>query len=206
LKKTGLLGGTFNPVHSGHLIMANELLIKLKLDNIVFMPNNIPSHKKNLNSVAPGDMRLKMIKFAIEGNEKFEISDLELKSNEVSYTYNTLIKLKKNIRKDKLFFITGSDSIMFSRWFNLDGVLGLVDGFISVLRPGTSEKDFYKAVERLKLKNVSKIKLLEVPVLDISSSEIRRRINKKIPIKYLVPEKVENYIKKNNIYSGGDHH
>ncbi|MBM3243930.1 MAG: nicotinate (nicotinamide) nucleotide adenylyltransferase, partial [Candidatus Omnitrophica bacterium] len=106
--KIGILGGTFNPVHIGHLILAEEALEKLGLNKIIFMPACLPPHKENIDIAAPNE-RLKMVKLAIKGNKKFIVSDIEIKRAGRSYTVDTVRELKKRSPKDEFYFIIGSD-------------------------------------------------------------------------------------------------
>lgn len=202
MKKIGILGGTFNPVHSGHLIIANEVLSSFELDKILFIPNKIPPHKKTGKAMCLPEMRLKMLELALKENQKFEISKIELESNEISYTYNTILKLKKTYPEDEFYFISGSDSLISDSWFKLDELLDMLSKFIIVLRPGFLKETLDKKIKELNLKNSMKLKIISIPTLDISSNKLRDRIKEGKTIKYLVPWEVEKFIIKNKLYKG----
>ncbi len=110
--KIGILGGTFNPVHIGHLILAEEVREKLKLDKIIFIPTALPPHKDNMD-IAPAGDRLKMLKLAIKGNKFFGVSDIEIKRKGRSYTIDTIKELKNKFVNDELYFIIGSDLLKY---------------------------------------------------------------------------------------------
>jgi nicotinate-nucleotide adenylyltransferase len=186
--KIGILGGTFNPPHIGHLVLAQESLNKLKLDKVIFIPTYLSPHKKIKNDNAY--MRHKMAVLACKGNPKFEVSGIELKKRDVSYSVNTLREFKKRYgEKAELFFIAGSDSLNeLESWKDIDEVLKLVK-FVVANRPNFP-------IEKLK----RKVKLIEVPALDISSFMIRNRVHNSQPIKYLVPESVRKFIIRHRLY------
>ena len=187
-KRIGILGGTFNPPHLGHLILAQESLKTLKLDKVTFIPTYISPHKKLWDSNAY--MRYKMVKLACKGNAKFEVSKIELKDGAVSYSVNTLRKLRDKYGENtELFFITGSDSLNeLESWKDITEVLRLTN-FVVANRSGFPVK---------KLKR--EVKLIKIPALDISSSMIRNRVRRSQPIKYLVPEPVRKFIIKHRLY------
>ncbi len=110
--KIGVLGGTFNPVHAGHLILAEEMREKLGLDQVVFIPTCIPPHKQ-AKGIAPADDRMAMVKLAIKGNRSFSVSDVEIKRQGASYTIDTIRQLKKSYPRDELIFIIGSDLLKY---------------------------------------------------------------------------------------------
>ena len=131
----GLLGGTFNPVHIGHLILAEEAREKLKLDKIIFIPTALPPHKDNLD-IAPADKRLKMLKLAISGNKYFAVSDIEIKRQGRYYTIDTLNELKRKYSRDELYFIIGSDLLKYlNEWKDLHEIIKMVK-FVCARRPG----------------------------------------------------------------------
>lgn len=187
-KRIGILGGTFNPPHLGHFVLAQETLKKLKLDKVIFIPTYIPPHKKIKSNNAY--MRYKMVALACRGNPRFELSKIELEKGSVSYSVDTLRKLRNKYGKNaELFFIIGSDSLNELRsWKDIDEVLKLAN-FIVANRPGFPVK---------KLKR--KVKLIEIASLDISSSMIRDRLRHSQSIRYLVPESVRKFIMKHRLY------
>jgi len=187
-RRIGILGGTFNPPHLGHLVLAREVLNKLKLDKVLFIPAYIPPHKKIKDNNAY--LRYRMVLLACKGNSKFEVSKIELERKTISYSVDTLQKLWNRYGKDiELFFIIGSDSLdELENWKDIDKILRLAK-LIVVNRPGFP-------VKRVS----SKIKQIKIPALDISSSMIRDRMRNSKSIRYLVPELVRKFIIKNKLY------
>lgn len=187
-KRIGILGGTFNPLHFGHLVLAQESLGKLKLDKVIFIPTYLPPHKKIKNTNAY--IRYKMVALSCRGNPRFEVSKIELEKRSVSYSVDTLRKLRDRYGENaELFSIIGSDSLNeLESWKDIEEVLRLAN-FIVVNRPGFPVKKLKK-----------KVKLIEIPALDISSSMIRNRVRHSQSIKYLVPESVRKFIIKHRLY------
>ena len=184
--KIGILGGTFNPPHKGHLVLAQEVLDKLKLDKIFFIPTNIPPHKEN-EGVDPNH-RLAMLKIATEGNEAFEVIDLEIKRGGVSYTVDTLKQLKKEFSSDEFYLIVGSD---------------LANDFSSWKEPEELKKEAKIVVghrDQYPLKDKDDFIILDIIQIDLSSSKIRDLIQNGHSIRYLVSEKVADYIEKHQLY------
>lgn len=186
--KIGILGGTFNPIHLGHLILAEEAREKLNFDKIIFVPTFLPPHKA-LSDIAAAVDRYKMIKLAIKTNKNLAVSDIEIKRDGLSYTIDTVKELKKTYVKDELYFITGSDLLKYlNDWKDLSEIIKAVK-LIVVTRPGYP-------LERIP----SYISTLAIRAVDISAFEIRQAIKEGNSFRYLVPEAVFNYIKKNNLY------
>jgi nicotinate-nucleotide adenylyltransferase len=187
-KRIGILGGTFNPPHFGHLVLAQETLKKLKLYKVIFIPTYTPPHKmvKGNNAL----MRYKMVALACKTNPKFEASKIELEKRAVSYSVDTLRRLKTKFGKGtELFFIIGSDSLSgLESWRNMDEILKLAN-FVVAYRPGYP-------IKKLNLK----VKSIKVPTLDISSSAIRGRVRRSQSIKSLVPEPVRKFIIDSKLY------
>jgi nicotinate-nucleotide adenylyltransferase len=189
--KIGILGGTFNPVHIGHLILAEEAREKLGLDKIIFIPANLPPHKDNVD-IAPPKARLRMLKLAIKGNKHFAVSNIEIKRDGRSYTIETVEALKKKLSNEELYFIIGSDLLnYFNEWKDLDKIMAMVK-FIVATRPGYP------------LANIpAHINTLSIRAVDISGFSVRRCIKEGKSFRYLVPEAVFEYIKKTNLYRDG---
>lgn len=186
MKKIGIIGGTFDPPHNGHLLIANEVLIALKLDEIWFMPNNIPPHKEN-GSTSSHD-RTEMITLAIEDHPSFFLQTIELKREGPSYTYETIKLLKEKYQDYTFYFIIGGDMVEYlPNWHNIDNLIDLIS-FVGVKRPGFSLKSPYPIIE------------VEVPQFDVSSSLVRERLANKESTKYLLPDRVRQYIEENHIY------
>jgi nicotinate-nucleotide adenylyltransferase len=191
MEKIAILGGSFNPIHIGHLILANTVCEEFNLDKIIFVPCYIQPLKSN-EDFASAEDRLAMIKLAIQNNPKFELSDIEIKRKGKSYTVDTLKYFKQ--KYDDLYFVIGADNIKdFHRWKEPDTILKLAK--LIVTNRGGIEK---KIPQRLRGK---KIFVCKIPDIEISSTLIRNNIRSNKSIKYLVPEKVEKYIIKNKLYT-----
>ena len=187
LKRVGILGGTFDPVHNGHLILASQARSLLKLDKIIFVPAYIPPHKRR--KITHIKHRLAMLRMALRGEKGFCISPFEVNRECKSYTVNTLKYFRKEMPDTRLFFLSGSDSVdQLHTWRDLDDVFRLAK-FIVAKRPNFSCSRKYKQIQ-----------FLRIPALAISSSEIRNLARNKQNIKYLVPDTVEKYIIKHKLY------
>ncbi len=187
--KIGILGGTFNPVHIGHLILAEEAAGKLKLDKVIFMPVYIPPHK-NSPDLIEAEHRYQMCILATKNNPNFEVSKLEIEREGKSYSVETLKELRKKYGKDvQLFFLTGSDSLkeLFS-WKDVDDIFKLSQ-FVVAQRPGYP-------IERLP----EEVKVVLITPIEVSSSLIRQRIKEEKSIRYLVPDEVRDYIIGHKLY------
>jgi nicotinate-nucleotide adenylyltransferase len=187
--KTGILGGTFDPVHNGHLITAQYVLEKRNLDKIIFIPCNISPHKTDLLS-SSAEHRLNMVKLAINNIPYFDYSDYELNAEGVSYTYNTLLYLSE--KYESLELIIGYDNLLvFEKWYQPDEIIRLASLVVMKRKTDIEEKRnryFEKAV------------LLDTPTIEISSTDIRERVRNNLPVDFLVPESVKKYIYETNLY------
>jgi nicotinate-nucleotide adenylyltransferase len=191
-QKIGILGGTFDPIHLGHLILAEQLAEKYGLEEIIFIPSASPPHKNN-KKVSSAQDRFKMTGLAIEDNPLFSISDIELKRKGKSYTVITVQKLKKLYPKSKLFLLCGSDVLNeLKTWRSPDEIYKLIKVIIGV-RPG------YNKIKKDN-KYAKKSIIEQINGLEVSSTEIRERVKKGKSIRYLVPAKVEEYIKAKGLY------
>jgi nicotinate-nucleotide adenylyltransferase len=199
-KKIGILGGTFNPIHCGHLIIAETVRESFGLDRVLFIPSGIPPHKSYIE-LTGAEHRYCMVECAVRSNPYFEASRIELDRTGYTYTVDTLISLK-SIYGDKtsLYFIIGADVINeLTTWKDYESVFRLC-GFIAVNRPGYDVKTALDDIERFDMQFGASIKILDAPQVDISSTGIRDRVKADKSIKYLVPECVEEYINKNRLY------
>lgn len=188
--RIGILGGTFNPIHIGHLILAEEALFKLKLDKVIFVPTFIPPHKNVEGGIKPKE-RLKMVELAIEDNPRFAVSTFELDSKSKSYSIDTLKEFRRLYGEDaQLFFITGSDLLkdLFS-WKDVNEIFKM-SKFIVANRPGYPVTEVPEEVERV-----------VITPIEVSSEDIRRRLKAGRSIRYLVPEKVREHIGKHGLYA-----
>ncbi|GAB4298086.1 MAG: nicotinate-nucleotide adenylyltransferase [Ignavibacteriaceae bacterium] len=195
MRKAGIFGGTFDPIHHGHLITAQSVREIRNLEKIIFIPSFIPPHKQNQQITSP-EHRLEMVKLAVEPVPFFEWSDFEIKAGRVSYTIDTLKEFRKNY--DQLEFIIGYDNIFqFHKWKDADEIIKLAQ--IIVLKRKSSHKPefidkYYKAAV-----------FVETRAIEISATDIRNRIRDGLPVYYLTPDKVLNYIEKNNLYKGSSY-
>jgi len=187
IMKIGILGGTFNPIHIGHLILAEEAREKLILDKIIFVPTYLPPHKDN-SDIAPANDRLAMVKLSISGNRYFSISGLEIKRDGRSYTIDTIKEFKTIYPNDDLYFIIGSDLLKYlDEWKDLVEIIKMVK-FIVATRPGYP-------LEKIP----AYISTVAIRAVDISGFEIRRCVKENKSFRYLVPEPVYKYIIKNKL-------
>ena len=191
MRRIGFLGGTFNPVHIGHLAIAQMAQETMRLEKIIFVPSNWPPHKKGYH-IAPARDRYHMVRLAIRGNPNLKISDFEIKKEGKSYTIDTLWHFRRIFPKDtKLFFIIGGDTLpQLKNWKYIDDILKIAT-FIVVNRPGQ-----FKKSKGIKIKYYS----VSMPGIDISSSYVRRRIAEGKTTKYFVQDNVLAYIKKHRLY------
>ena len=188
--RIGLLGGTFNPIHMGHMALAKASLARFSLDKVIFIPAYIPPHKK-VQSDPGADKRLAMVRLAVRGNRKFAVSDHEIKKKGISYTIDTVKFFgKKCGKKTQFFFIAGSDSLKgLSKWKKPGFLLKLVN-FVVAARPDFVMAGPYK----------NRIVLLDMPEVDVSSTDIRSRVRKGKAVGRLVPPAVAAYIRMNRLY------
>jgi len=185
--RLGLLGGSFNPIHHGHLISATRAAEAVRLDRVLFIPAAL-SPLKNGDGLASVRDRWAMLRLALKGNRLFEASDLELRRGGVSYTVDTLRELKRQT-KASLFWILGADAArLLPRWKSIEEVRRLAS-FIILPRPGDSVPP-----------KTPKDHIVRAPLLEISSSEIRDRIRKGLSVRYLVPDSVERYLREKGLY------
>lgn len=200
VKKLAIMGGTFDPIHMGHLVTAEAVRNEFSIDEVLFVPTGNPPHKSNIN-VTTAEHRYLMTVLATVANAHFNVSRIELDRDGVTYTIDTIKELKSIYGKNvKLYFITGADAIHeILTWKAPEELLQLCT-FVAVTRPGYNKQDLLDKVTSLREQFKSSIRFLEVPALAISSSDIRERVEVGRSIKYLVTEEVEKYINKHKIY------
>ena len=192
--KTCLFGGTFDPPHFGHLIVAQTIFEAEHFDKIVFVPAHIPPHKKErkISSVA---LRLEMLKMATMDNPNFEISDIELKRGGISYSLETIHTYKEQTGLDRedLYYLIGSDSLkQFQTWQNPKAILEECQ-LIVAIRPGFRPSDIPNWI-------LAKVQFANIPRIEISSTQIRARWVEDKTIRYMVTQPVWTYINKHNLY------
>lgn len=195
------MGGTFNPIHYGHLVAAEAARDAFQLDQVIFIPAGQPPHKSGL-FVADPEHRYLMTFLAIVSNQRFEISRVEIERTGLSFTSDTLAYFRALDPDVVWYFITGADAILdIVTWHHPDMIFQDAE-LIAASRPGYSLKKIEALKQQLGVERVARIHPLEVPALAISSSQIRERVQQGLSIKYLVPEAVEHYIAKNRVYEG----
>ena len=197
--RVGILGGTFDPVHLGHLIVAEEARVRLRLDQVMFTPAGQPWLKEG-QPVTPGSHRLRMVELAVASNPFFKVLVSEIDRSGPTYTVDTLEELQRSLGPDaRFYFIVGMDALeQFHRWKEPERLLDLCS-LVVASRPGHQGVDVNNLVGRYPQAG-ERLVLLTVPRIEISSTEIRRRVGEGISIKYLVPEAVEEYILEHGLY------
>lgn len=193
--RIGIMGGTFDPIHFGHLVTAEAARHRFDLRQVIFVPSGRPPHKLDRKLTSPSD-RLLMTLLATVNNPDFIVSDWEVKREQVSYTYDTMVAFREHFGDSaELFFITGADAVMEIIHWRKIAELSDLCSFIAATRPG-----YHFADIDVPPKLAEKLCFMEVPALAISSSDIRNRVAMGEPIKYLLPEAVEKYIIKHELY------
>lgn len=186
-KQIGIMGGTFNPVHIAHLVAAQQALTKLRLDEVWFIPDNIPPHKKVEKPISSKD-RATMLELATHDNPKFHVKLLELFRGGVSYTIDTVRYLKKVAPQNNYYLIMGSDQVnSFDTWKEADNLARLVT-LVGIRRPGYPQEPKYSMI------------WVDAPDIRLSSTAIRRSVATGTSIRYLVPESVRKYIIEKGLY------
>ncbi|MBU3200641.1 nicotinate-nucleotide adenylyltransferase [Clostridium estertheticum] len=197
--KKAIFGGTFDPIHIGHIHIAYEALYSLKLDKILFMPAGNPPNKLN-KQITDSKIRYDLVNKAIEGESNFEISDYEINKKENSYTYET-IELFSNVQsKTEWYFLIGADSLIdLDNWKNVDRLLNSCR-LVVYNRAGFELEKILKQKRYLENKYHNKIIFLDMPIIDISSTSIRKSIKEGRNINYLLPKGVEKIVEKLKLY------
>jgi nicotinate-nucleotide adenylyltransferase len=215
--KIGLFGGTFDPIHWGHLRSAEEVSETFSLDRVFFVPASIPPHKRG-QTTTPVKHRLRMVRLAVARNRRFAVSTAEITRPGISYSIDTLRHFARKLRKaDSLYFIVGLDAFReIGTWKDFAELFSLAT-FIVTSRPGTKDRNLLRgtgvAVKRLfcydpkegcyRHRSGSRLLFIELTDIAISASEIRNLVKRGQSIRYLVPSSVENYIKKTGLYRNG---
>lgn len=197
--KKAIFGGTFDPIHNGHLHIAYEALYRLGLNQIIFMPSGTPPHKMKKN-ITDAFLRYEMVKMATREERNFIVSSYEIDKSNLSYTYKTL-KHFSNLEKEvQWHFLTGVDCLMdIEKWKNADDIFKLCK-LIVFNRPGFNLKNIQYEKEKIENKYSTEIIFLDAPLLEISSTGIRNTVKEGKNISYLLPESVYNTIKQLNLY------
>ncbi|MDB4637995.1 MAG: nicotinate-nucleotide adenylyltransferase [Planctomycetaceae bacterium] len=201
--RLGILGGSFDPVHLGHLVMAEVCREQLNLDEVWFVPAGHPPHKTD-RELAPAKARAEMLEFALAGIPEFQVSDVELKKESTSYTVETLEKLAAENLDRELFLIIGADSLQdFPNWKEPARIAELAK-IVAVNRGRQDPPALEEIEQKLGSEVADRIRVIEMPGIDVSSTDIRHRIRSGHSIRFLVPKAVEAYLNEHKIYSPGE--
>ena len=199
MKKIGIMGGTFNPIHYGHLFLAENAYEQIGLDKVLFMLSKNPPHKVKLETVSD-QQRTDMIRLAIQDNPHFEISTMELERDGMTYTSDTLTLLTKGKKDVCYYFIVGADSLMMMQdWHDPKTIFQLCT-VVAASRDKVEKEQLQKQVQYLKERYPAEILLLDMPTIQISSASIRERTAEGKSIRYYLPKAVSEYIKSNRLY------
>lgn len=203
MRRLGLLGGTFDPIHCGHLVIAEEARARLNLPEVRFIPAGQPPHKRG-QMVTPATDRLNMVKLAIAGNPAFTVSTIELERDGLSYTVDTLTELQRQEGHDcALYFIVGGDALVdLLTWRAPDRLLEICT-LVAVRRPDVEPADLADLQRRLPAL-AQRLIVLDGPQFAVSGTELRRRIREGLPIRYQLPEAVWTYIAGRGLYRQSD--
>ncbi|MSD83381.1 nicotinate-nucleotide adenylyltransferase [Lactobacillus curvatus] len=185
--QVGIMGGTFNPPHIGHLVMAEQVRSQLGLDKVLFMPDANPPHVDEKKTL-PAKHRVAMVERAIANNPHFELDLMEIERGGVSYTYDTIVALKQQHPEIDYYFIIGGDMVDYlPTWHRIDDLVQLVQ-FVGVKRTGYKQQTPYPVL------------WVDAPVIDISSTQIRNKLQQGCSVRYLIPDLVFEYIQKEGLY------
>ncbi|WP_084038041.1 nicotinate-nucleotide adenylyltransferase [Demequina sp. NBRC 110053] len=191
LSRVGVLGGTFDPIHHGHLAAASEVCAALGLDQVLLAPTNRQPFKEGFDS-APAEDRLEMCRLAVLGDDRLAVTPVDIERGGITYTVDTLTDLRDQLPGAQLYFITGADALeRLSEWREAER-LGELARFVGVTRAGHPLPQLDTAHT-----------LVEVPAMAVSSTDVRRRVRAGAPIRYLVPRAVADYIATHDLYAGG---
>lgn len=199
-KKIGILGGTFNPVHMGHLLMAEYAKEAAGLDVVILMPSG-KSYMKADTNVLSGKERLKMLQLSIEGNSNLMTSDMEICREGNTYTYETLLQMKRLCPDSEIYFILGADSLFhMERWVKPESIFANCT-ILAAGRNNASKQELLTKKQDLEKRFGAQILLMDFPEIDISSTKIRENIRNQKSIRYMVHDNVWKYIQENQLYS-----
>lgn len=199
MKRIGIMGGTFDPVHNGHLLIAENACEQLSLDEVRFIPTGRSPHKQG-KSITDATHRLHMVEIAIADNPAFISDDRELRSDTLSYSYITLENMQKEFPEDRLFFIMGGDSLRdFKTWYHPERICACA-ALVAAIRDDCDHAHLMRYANELKQLYQADIRLIKTPNLSVASSELRDRVAKGQTIRYQVPDGVRHYIMEHQLY------
>ena len=187
--RIGIFGGSFDPPHIGHLIIAEIARATMRLDKVIFVPANRSPHKLDRTATS-GKHRLSMTFLAVRGNPAFSVSDFELRKKRISYTVDTVEEIRRRYPRAKLYLIVGADNYSgFRSWRRPEKILSMAELLV------------YPREKRTIRHRTNRVHILDAPLVSISSSEIRRRVRSGLSVRYLVPDSVHRYILLHNLYT-----
>ncbi len=199
MKRIGIMGGTFDPIHNGHLLIAENAYEQLQLDEVRFIPTGRSPHKQGRH-ILDGAQRLQMVRLAIAGNPAFVVDDRELRSDALSYSALTLTQMYRELPDAKLFFIMGGDSLRdFKTWYEPQTICACAT-LVAAARDACDQDCLQAYKKELQELFEAEVELLDTPNLSVTSSEIRERVAAGRSIRYQVPDAVLEYILENQIY------
>lgn len=199
--KIGIMGGTFDPIHNGHLMLGEYAYKQFELDEIWFMPNGNPPHKQERNDRTDARDRAEMVRLAIEGNDSFRLEEYEVNRTEISYSYQTMEYFKQKYPNDHFYFIIGADSLFaLEKWVHPERIFKTCT-ILAAYRDEMNNRSIMNSkINELNHKYNADIRLLVTPLMNVSSHELRDKLKKGMSIADDVPETVEKYILCHNLY------
>jgi len=201
-KRYGILGGTFDPIHYGHLLIAEHAADQFALDEVAFIPTGHSPHKDD-TSITPANIRCDMVRLAIQDNPRFSLSLLEIDSDEVNYTYRTLEKLKAEDANRELFFIMGGDSLsQFETWRFPERIVKAATLLVAIRQDchADDREIFNRELLQTTQRYGGKFEQLDTPNVELSSHQIRQQVMQKKSVRYMLPDAVLAYIKEHKLY------
>ncbi|MEW4531168.1 MAG: nicotinate-nucleotide adenylyltransferase [Maioricimonas sp. JB045] len=196
--RLGIYGGTFDPVHYGHLIAADQFREQCELDQVLFVPAGKPPHKQT-REITAGKQRVEMLKLAVAGDPRFGVSTIELDRDEPSFTLDTLGQLRREQPDAELYFLMGADSLAeFPTWREPARIVELAH--IAVANRGRSVPDPGPVGEAIGVDLASRVTVVEMPAVDLSASDLRARVGSGRSIRYMTPRAVEEYVRTHDLY------
>ena len=203
--KIGIMGGTFDPIHNGHLHLAQTALTQFDLDQIWFMPNGMPPHKKQSSIESDIHERIAMTQIAIKANKQFYLQEYEAKREKVSYSYKTMEHFQKMYPDDEFYFIIGADSLFsIETWKHPERLFKACIILAACRDKAATKESLNGQIQMLKGKYGAYIKFLAMPLEHVSSHEIRKLIESGEPVSEYIPAEVEAYIRKEGLYGSGN--
>lgn len=198
-KRLGIMGGTFDPIHYGHMVAAETARVEFGLDRVLFIPTGSPPHKEN-RLISDANLRYEMVEMSIQSNKDFMVSRMEIDREGTTYTVDTLRILHAIFPQQELHFITGTDALkeMLS-WHEHEEIIRIAK-IIGVSRPGYDSKNLIENISQKYPFTKNRIAQIEIPALAISSTDIRMRVANNKPIRYLLPDEVRLFINDRDLY------